>query len=490
MSTSNKGYGIDSRLQNLTNALYIDSNNDIVLRIGEGSGVSNYVLPVATTTTLGGIKVGPGVHVTSDGVLTVDTSGLPLNIGDFYFSTNNMGVVNSNENLNILSNGTGKVNLVGQLNVHTTAQWALSDDTGIPAFTIDSAGEVRIVVAVPNQYDGAFNISGNSDGSYLLPQNFGVMEQITGQPTIPSRIYNDGQDAYAAYVGRRYDGSTASPTKVLNTEIISRIGATPYTDEGWPGISSARIDFVATQDQNLSTNSIGNNIQFWTTPQGSSTIGLSATIDSTGVITPKITFTNGASIGTNSDTNIEVYGNLLPNGTNFNLGSTTNYWANAYFGPHSLNILPQIPGGTTIVIKNEQDILEVQAGGFAVFDPTGTFYTLQVDPLTGETFVRTPSTPIGKAVLNVSAYTNTTFIPLRGTAAGGVAHFTGPSDGPTTITMDNFDDSLPANLGNAIVWRRFRGTPDAPTAVQANDILGFLAAAGYGDGPTYTTAGY
>ena len=34
MSASNKGPGIDSRLQNLTNALYVDGNNDIVVRTG------------------------------------------------------------------------------------------------------------------------------------------------------------------------------------------------------------------------------------------------------------------------------------------------------------------------------------------------------------------------------------------------------------------------------------------------------------------------
>jgi hypothetical protein len=34
MSVSNKGPGVDSRLQNLTNALYLDLNNDVVVRTG------------------------------------------------------------------------------------------------------------------------------------------------------------------------------------------------------------------------------------------------------------------------------------------------------------------------------------------------------------------------------------------------------------------------------------------------------------------------
>jgi hypothetical protein len=34
MSTSNKGPGVDYRLQNLTNALYVDGNNDVAVRTG------------------------------------------------------------------------------------------------------------------------------------------------------------------------------------------------------------------------------------------------------------------------------------------------------------------------------------------------------------------------------------------------------------------------------------------------------------------------
>ena len=44
------------------------------LILGGGSGGNNYVLPVATEHTLGGVKVGKGVSVAADGTITVDNS--------------------------------------------------------------------------------------------------------------------------------------------------------------------------------------------------------------------------------------------------------------------------------------------------------------------------------------------------------------------------------------------------------------------------------
>ena len=40
-----------------------------IIEAGDG-----YTLPVATETTLGGVKIGPGVEATEDGTLSVDTA--------------------------------------------------------------------------------------------------------------------------------------------------------------------------------------------------------------------------------------------------------------------------------------------------------------------------------------------------------------------------------------------------------------------------------
>ena len=41
-----------------------------------GGGSSSYVLPVATATRLGGVKIGSGVSVSADGTISASTSGI------------------------------------------------------------------------------------------------------------------------------------------------------------------------------------------------------------------------------------------------------------------------------------------------------------------------------------------------------------------------------------------------------------------------------
>jgi hypothetical protein len=59
------------------------------------------------------------------------------------------------------------------------------------------------------------------------------------------------------------------------------LGATPYTDTGWPSASTARISFLATETQ--SSTAQGNQIVFSTTAIGSTTVTHIATIDSNGI---------------------------------------------------------------------------------------------------------------------------------------------------------------------------------------------------------------
>jgi cytoskeletal protein CcmA (bactofilin family) len=76
MSASNKGPGIDSRLQNLTNALYVDSSNDIVMRTGfAGNIVISGNVNVPGDVTVNSSPANPNhVHLSevgTSGILTV-----------------------------------------------------------------------------------------------------------------------------------------------------------------------------------------------------------------------------------------------------------------------------------------------------------------------------------------------------------------------------------------------------------------------------------
>jgi hypothetical protein len=188
-----------------------------------------------------------------------------------------------------------------------------------PALQINALGHTTFTDLDPGSIAPTVVITGNTDSSTQAPNTGGVQLHVTGDVGTPGRIYNDGQADYAVLVNRRYNGTSTSPTAVLNTQIIGRIGATPYTSAGWPTISTARIDFIATEDQ-TGTNQ-GNAIDFYTIPNGSTTPQLSLQVANTGVIS---------------------LANFLPYTDNtYNLGSSTQRWKNVYIGPGTLYITDQ-----------------------------------------------------------------------------------------------------------------------------------------------------
>ena len=197
-----------------------------------------------------------------------------------------MSSTGTNQDLTIASNGTGNVYIVGNFVTESPAGDLLIESL--------SNKTINFYVPVVNSLDSGIDIIGSSTHSVQAPQNTGVLLHVTGQPNNSSRIYNDGQAGYAAYIGRRYNGSSTAPSAVLSGEVVSRVGATPYTTAGWPALSTARIDFVASQDQ-TGTNQ-GSNIQFWTTAINSNSVSRSLTIDSSGITFADLTSQNTAAI--------------------------------------------------------------------------------------------------------------------------------------------------------------------------------------------------
>ena len=150
-----------------------------------------------------------------------------------------------------------------------------------PVFQVNNVGEVKILAPTFDSSVGAVSIVGSADGSTVNPQQGGVMLHVTGQPGTPSRVYVDGAGIYAAFIGRMYNGTSASPTGLTANQIVSRFAGTPYTSSGWPTISSVRMDMITSETQTLTNQ--GNRIELWTTPVGSATIQKNITIDSNGI---------------------------------------------------------------------------------------------------------------------------------------------------------------------------------------------------------------
>jgi len=246
------------------------------------------------------------------------------NIGNLTINDQTVAGIVSTQDVNIETlNGSANINLLGGLNVHA------ANLEVPPDFSVDNLGRVTILVPTPDQYTGSVNIVGSPDGSEVSPQNYGVLLQQTGQQSVPSRIYNDGVASYAAYVGRRYNGTSASPTPVLINQIMGRVAATPYvgnTVSGWPNISTARIDFVTTENQSAANN--GSKIQMWATPSGTDVANIGLVAD----------FGLGG---------INLTGNLIPTVDNiYSLGNVTNRWIGAYFGNAGIYIQDTTLGDT------------------------------------------------------------------------------------------------------------------------------------------------
>jgi hypothetical protein len=151
-------------------------------------------------------------------------------------------------------------------------------------FEIKSDGQVKMLVPGIDSVEGAVSIVGSSTGAFISPVNTGVMLHITGQydtPAIPSRIYNDAQGSFAAFVARRYNGTVASPTAVLADEEIMRLSGTAHNGTSIPGTGNQRIIFVARGNQ--TTSNQGGAIELWTTPINTTTIAKIATVDSVGI---------------------------------------------------------------------------------------------------------------------------------------------------------------------------------------------------------------
>ena len=123
--------------------------------------------------------------------------------------------------------------------------------------------------------EAAMSIIGARTRDVQSPNNLGVLLQLTGSSTAPSRIYHDSYGAgnYSAFIGRHARGNSATPTQTLAGDIISRVGANPHDGTAFAGISTMRIDFVNAEDQTISAR--GSKLEFWTTPLGSTTIGKS-----------------------------------------------------------------------------------------------------------------------------------------------------------------------------------------------------------------------
>jgi hypothetical protein len=277
---------------NFQGQVWLNPTDSALTVYHDGNFIST--INVATSTILGGVKLGPGVTTNGDGQIIIDSEGLDFSFGDLASTTGTyddstsyavLSTINTNEDLYLVSNGTGSIDIIGEFNVYKTdgdIAGAIAID---PIFTVKADGQIRMLVPGADSNEGALNIIGGLDGVFQNPLNSGVMLHITGiagSPGVPSRVYNDAQNAFAAFVGRRYNNTAASPSAVLANEEIMRLSGTAHNGTEIPGTANQRIVYVARGNQTISNQ--GGAIELWATPLNSITLAKVATVDSTGII--------------------------------------------------------------------------------------------------------------------------------------------------------------------------------------------------------------
>lgn len=251
---------------------YDDSTGIIKLSDGVTPGGVSVPYTIATADTVGGIKAGPGANVSVDGVLTIDTTGLPLAIGNIQIIDTTISAVNADADVILQANGTGNVELVGNVEFHTT-----SDPNSRAFFRADNQGRITTLVPIADTLTGAFRIVGSDTGNVSVPINTGVMLHVTGHQDDVSRIYNDSIGNFSTYAGRRINGNVANPMPMLAGQDIMRLSAAGYTSDGMPQFGSSRITFRATE--NYTGTAQGGRLIFSTTPIGSNVLVEIGSID-------------------------------------------------------------------------------------------------------------------------------------------------------------------------------------------------------------------
>lgn len=246
--------------------LFYDSTNGVV-KLSDGTTPGGLSIPytIASETVIGGIKAGPGANVSLDGTLTIDTTGLPLSIGNLQIIDTQIKTTQANVDLYMVSNGTGNVNLIGEVHFYKPNGFP---PTGEPFFRAKNDGQLRILVPAEDPIEGGVEIIGSASGNYIAPGTSGTMLQLTGNPGIPARVYLDGNAEYASFVARRYNGNVAVPTQVLANQDVFRINATAATTSGVGNVALAQIRMTALENQTPTAQ--GSSITFTVTPIGSS----------------------------------------------------------------------------------------------------------------------------------------------------------------------------------------------------------------------------
>lgn len=377
---------------------------------GDGGNITN--LPLANNTS--NIS-GNNIVITANGTFGNINVTNTANLGNFTIFDQTLSGTIADRDVTIATEGNANIKLLGAFRIYASGNVELE-----PEFVVAADGQITVRVPVADNNQGAVEIIGTSSGAVVPLGNPGGMLHITGQNNEVSRIYNDGVNNYPLYVGRRFNGTASAPTGVLGGQVISRLGANPYLTDAaeFTLLGTARIDFVATQDQ--TTTAQGTRIVMNVTATGANVQSTVASFDTDGIL---------------------LTGNLIPFTDNiYSLGNVTNRWIGAYFGNAGIYLQDTTLGTTgQMSLDNgsmlfDTNITAIQVGDINAMKLTidGLITTVSSDDIIIGTVGDTGNTVINNAGIKFTDDTvqNTAAIPV---AEKGVALGVVPLDSSTKI---------------------------------------------------------
>jgi hypothetical protein len=280
-----------------------DVFGSIRIKVGEGiefDDNNNIKLKPATTTTLGGIKLGPGVLLNDQNQIVIDSTGLDFSFGDFSATIQTgpsntdaayLSSINTNEDIVIASNGTGSISVVGEFNIFTPNGSIATRD---PVFSVDNVGKIKATTLdIENSNElglmAPLNVTINEDGLTKVPAVVtGSVAQFTGRDDNTSIIVLDtyGIDSTRTITGgefvfRSARGTNAIPVAVQNDDILGNITAAGWASNGYGGLGVGGLKILA--NQNYTDVARGSKLELYVTPNGTISNSTIATIDENGI---------------------------------------------------------------------------------------------------------------------------------------------------------------------------------------------------------------
>ena len=403
---------------------------------GIASQSNNYILTASNASTLGGVKIGYATTASKDYPVQLASDkmyvSVPWTDNNTEYSVGDNGLTQNNftnafkNKLNAITQSTETTDSV------TFATASVSKLTVNGSATMTGSlvfNGVSFTETVVNTTTGSFVWGTDSTSSHYFTGSITASNNIvatnfygngTGLTNLPSQTDENFTTTFKTTLESVEDNATADQT---GAEIKSALFAESDTNN-FTDTLKTKLEGIAETTQSTNTS---DNVQF--AEITASSIKATGTISSSGTISASGFYLNGVEFTGSSTATIDlsaVTQSIVPSGSTYNLGSSTNKWnevyaTNTFFGGvHEINLetkdIGKLPEGTILVHSSKGLVPCTSEGDYLVMGVSspGTDYPIILGaepvlvhgPISAGDFITTSKTPgYGKAIKPTDVYT-------------------------------------------------------------------------------------